>query len=179
MPQGTADRLIKETQVEMGLEGIEIKKKWISSRYSREHGVPVTATNTLSEEEKKKKQHLLNVITQRVYDEKGGDKSRWMGDDRFKEIIEESKRELGMESAQVRRNTIYARLHRDQTTVFTLGKDSPYNEIDEPLVEALNSCLRKGESVTRTQGMEIANKILRAKRVAEGRGDVDFVLDAR
>ena len=47
---------------------------------------------------------------------------------------------------------------------------------DERLVEALNSCLPQGESVTHTQGMAIANKILKAKHVVEGHGEVTFFL---
>lgn len=72
-----------------------------------------------------------------------------------------------MESTHVWRNTLYVRLHRNQTTVFTLGKIL-HTMTDEPLVEALDICQPQGESVTHTQGMAIVDKISRAKHVIEG-----------
>lgn len=103
----------------------------------KEHSEFTKMTKILSGEEKKKKQHLLNMITQWVYDAKGRDKDKlW-----FNEIIEVAKGQVGMESTHAWRNTKYAWLHRSQTTGFILEKDSPYNEIDELFVEALYSCL--------------------------------------
>lgn len=61
----------------------------------------------------------------------------------------------------------------------TLGSDSKtyWNVIDEPLVATINNWLSQGISVSRAQGIEFANTLLKGKKKGTNDKGQDIVLD--
>lgn len=76
------------------------------------------------------------------------------------------------------KNIIFGRIHRKSYHVLTLGKESPYNAFDDPLVETINHWLSEGRSVTRDMGLEVANSLLKVHKLKH-KIDNEILLDAR
>jgi len=138
----------------------------------------------LSEEEKRNRDILVNEITNRYIrrkEEVGGGSyapHSKLPDGELDRIIEDTKNDLGMYDFDIPKATIRARVvdhHRKSSSssfpapaaVTTFGQESnssPYDIIDEPLVATINTWLSQGVSVTRAQGLEFANTLLKGTR---------------
>ena len=83
-----------------------------------------------------------------------------------------------MEDAVVKLITICTHVHRNSLRVMTLEKECLYNAIDEPFIENINNWLSRGMSVTHVQGSELANSLLKQKRLERNNTGDEIQLDA-
>lgn len=82
---------------------------------------------------------------------------------------------LGIHEFEVPKPSIRGRVKRKSLIVENVGSSAPYSIIDKELVTTVNDWLGQGISVTRDQGLEFANQLLKSKKVKKG----DIVLDAK
>ena len=158
----------------------------------------------LSEDDNKKRQLLMNEVTARYVKEKEGCKK--LPDGTLDRIIEQTKNDLGIHEFEVPKASIRGRINRKSLHVQTLGSESPFDvslrccscyvevlsltishlclhfveqAIDEPLVTTINSWLSQGISVTRAQGLDLANRLLKGKGMAKDKHGQEIVLNAK
>ena len=81
---------------------------------------------------------------------------------------------LGIHEFEVPKPSIRGRVKRKSLIVENVGSSAPYSIIDKELVATVNDWLGQGISVTRDQGLEFANQLLKSKKVKN-----DIVLDAK
>ena len=184
---GTINAIIQGAKLEYGMADIKVKnlRQKIQARFTKEH--PEFDGNNpgqlkigeLTEEEQKRRQHLMNEITARYVRVKETTGKKKLVDGALDRIIEEVKNDLGIHEFDVPKASIRGRINRKSLHVQTLGKDSPYNLIDEPLVQTINGWLSQGISVTRAQGLNLANKLLAEKNQTKDSLGNDIVLDAK
>ena len=178
LPSGTLDAIVDTTKAEMGMPQFNFDKNRIRCRFKREH--PHFSSNrstlpdigTMSEETKRKRQLLFNEITARYVHERevhNGKLPRGAMD----LIISSAKDDLGIHDIEVPKSTIRGRHERESPHVMTLGKESPHNAIDEPLIQTINRRLNQGISVTRAQGLELAKSLLKEKMVNENETELN------
>lgn len=163
----------------------------------------------LSEEEKRNRDILINEITNRYVrrkEEEGEGSSsaphNKLPDGELDRIIEDTKNDLGMYDFDIPKATIRGRVadhHRKAssstssssfpapvTVTTTFGQEnhsSPYDVIDVPLVATINTWLSQGVSVTRAQGLEFANTLLKGTETEDSGGmdgeENEVFLDAK
>jgi len=182
---GTMDSIIEGVKLEYGMPNLNQSslKVRVQAKFTREH--PEFSSmrpgqlkiGDLEVEEKKRRQHLVNEITARYIKEKGETKK--LPDGSLDRIIEETKTDLNIHEYDVPKASIRGRIHRKSPHVQTLGNDSPYNVIDEPLVATINGWLSQGISVTRDQGLELANRLLKGRSLEKDTKGNIIILDAK
>ena len=126
----------------------------------------VLEISKLSEEDKRKRQQLMNEVTTR-YVRRKEEGPKKLPDGELDRIITQTKDDLGIHCFDVPKASIRGRINRKSLTVMTLGDYSPYDAIDEPLVATINNMLSQGISVTRAQGLEFANSLLKGKKMGD------------
>eukprot|EP00571_Detonula_confervacea_P003721 CAMPEP_0172319152 /NCGR_PEP_ID=MMETSP1058-20130122/36955_1 /TAXON_ID=83371 /ORGANISM="Detonula confervacea, Strain CCMP 353" /LENGTH=515 /DNA_ID=CAMNT_0013034145 /DNA_START=44 /DNA_END=1591 /DNA_ORIENTATION=- len=182
---GTMHSIIEGVKLEYGMPDLKVNslKVRVQAKFTKEH--PEFQGNNpgqlkigeLLDEEKKRRQLLLNEITARYIREKEGTKK--LADGSLDRIIESTKNELNIHEFEVPKASIRGRIHRKSPHVQTLGNESPYDVIDEPLVATINGWLSQGISVTRDQGLELANRLLKGRNLEKDTFGNTLVLDAK
>ena len=89
-------------------------------------------------------------------------------EDTLGRIIRETKDDLGIHEFEVPPGSIRGRLHRKSLHVQKLGGTERHHELDGPLVATLNGWLARGMSVTRADGLNLANTLLRGEDMGDG-----------
>ena len=103
-----------------------------------------------------------------------------MADGTLSKIIDECKSDLGIHDFDVPAASIRGRINRKSLHVQKLGGGSQrYDAIDAPLVATINGWSGEGISVTRDQGLDLANQLLRGKGMEKDDDGNDVVLDAQ
>ncbi|KAL9187904.1 hypothetical protein ACHAXT_006282 [Thalassiosira profunda] len=187
LPPGTLDSIIEAVKLEYGLTEQDIKlnslKQMVTARY-RKDNPEFQSTSPgqvkiakLSEEAAQRRQLLFNEITARYVREKEANPKK-LADGTLDRIIEQTKVDLDIKEFSVPKASIRGRINRKSYHVQTLGSDSPANSIDAPLVATINSWLSQGISVTRAQGLELANGLLKGKKLKTSTGQ-EIQLDAK
>lgn len=122
------------------------------------------------------RQRLLNKIMEKYLAEKEihGEK---LPDGTLLLIIENTKEDFGMEDEYVSKETILGRVKRNSIFVMNHFTRHKYWDLHDPLVEAINNCLSQGTSVTRDQGLDLANELLKEHHPDTEKDDI--VLDYR
>jgi len=178
LPRGRMEQIVEGVKLEFGMEDVETPrslKKQLGKRFRKNHpefdsnGPGVLNVNLLDDEGKKRREMLLNEVTIRYVQEKTAHPHK-LADGTLVRIIEQTKREMDITEFEVKQDTIRGRIHRNSFYVRTLKKDSPYDKIDDVLVETLNGWLGQGVSISRAQGLDLANQLLKEWR-ANHRGD--------
>lgn len=187
LQRGTMSAIVDGVKLEYGVTDIKVNhlQQKIQAKFAKEN--PEFEGNnpgqlkleTLTEEERKKRQLLLNEITARYVREKKETGRKKLVDGSLDRIIEQTKNDLGIHDFVVHKASIRGRINRKSLYVQTLGSESPYNVIDEPLVSTINTWLSQGISVTRAQGLELANQLLEGKNLQKDTFGNDLVLDAK
>ncbi|KAL7551257.1 hypothetical protein ACHAWF_014453 [Thalassiosira exigua] len=184
---GALDQIIEGVKMEYGLANYRLGylKSKVRIRFSKENpefesGPPDRLKiGELSEEGKERRQRLLNEITARLVREKEAHPKK-LPDGALDRIIEETKRDLDIHEFEVNKCSIRGRIQRKSPSVQTLGKQYPQHDaVDEALVAHVNSWLKRGISVSRAQGLELANQLLRSKGLEKDSSGREIVLDAR
>eukprot|EP00581_Thalassiosira_minuscula_P012120 CAMPEP_0183712084 /NCGR_PEP_ID=MMETSP0737-20130205/7336_1 /TAXON_ID=385413 /ORGANISM="Thalassiosira miniscula, Strain CCMP1093" /LENGTH=573 /DNA_ID=CAMNT_0025940661 /DNA_START=64 /DNA_END=1785 /DNA_ORIENTATION=- len=186
LPPGTMDAIIEGVKLEYGLAEVKLSslKTRCQARFTKEN--PEFQSNPpdqikigkLSSEDKRRRQVLINEVTSRYVREKEAHPKK-LADGTLDRIIEQTKEDLGITEFDVPKASIRGRINRKSHFVQTLGSESPYNAIDEPLVTTINSWLSQGISVTRAQGLDLANRLLKGKRLDHDSNGAEIVLDAK
>ena len=139
---------------------------------------------TLSEEENKRRQILMNTVMTKyikMKEEADADGKKSLSKGKIDDIIKESKKELGAsyEEIEVPHETIRGRMYRKTPTVMLVTGALPPDDMDVTLVNNINAILAKGVSVTRVQGLEMAKKLLKGKKLACPETGDDIAMDAK
>ena len=191
LPGGTLDNIIEGVKLEYGMASVDLKgsakglKTKVQSRFTREHPefeekMPARVkVNDLSEEDRKRRQLLMNEITVRYATERDQHDKKKLPDGSLDRIIQQTKNDLGIHDFEVHPPSIRGRINRKSLHVQSLGSESPYDMIDKPLVATINTWLAQGMSVTRQQGLDIANKLLKGKGGDKDVTGKEIVLDAK
>lgn len=196
---GTLETIIEDVKVEYVMPVIEVNhlKQKIQHRFRKENP-EFEETNdtapgrlrlkTLSNEQRQRRQILLNEVATRyvrMKEEAGGER---MEDGALDRVIEETKDELGIHEFAVNKFTIRGRMLRSALVVErgTARKTTPKKagaasaasrSIDAPLVSTVNEWLRQGISVAPTQGLTLANLLLKGQDLGKDESGKDIVLD--
>mmetsp|Transcript_38116 Transcript_38116/g.70356 ORF Transcript_38116/g.70356 Transcript_38116/m.70356 type:complete len:520 (-) Transcript_38116:113-1672(-) len=185
LPPGTMDSIIEGVKLEYGLSDVKMSslKTRCQARFTKENPEFQNCGGSLkigelSEDDRKRRQHLLNEITARYIREKETHPKK-LADGTLDKIIEATKLELGITEFEVHKASIRGRINRKSFHVQTLGNESPYDAVDEPLVSTINSWLSQGISVTRAQGLDLANRLLKGKKLDLDSKGEEIVLDAK
>lgn len=185
LPPGTLDAIVEGVKLEYGMPDVKLStlESMIQARFKKEHpefkSNPTTNVEirTLSEEDQRKRQILMNEVTHRYVKAKEGQKK--LPDGSLDRIITQVQDDLGIHGFQVPKASIRGRVNRKSLSVMTLGEKSPYDIIDETLVSTINNMLSQGISVTRAQGLEMANTLLKGKKREKDDNGEDIFLDAK
>jgi len=132
----------------------------------------------LSEEAQRRRQALINEVTARYMKAKDSGPKK-LPDGALDSIILQAKNDLNIHEFDVPKASIRGRIHRKSPAVMTLKDKSPYDIIDAPLVSTINNWLGQGISVTRAQGLEFANTLLKGKKAATDKDGNPIILDAK
>eukprot|EP00579_Thalassiosira_antarctica_P026487 CAMPEP_0202003040 /NCGR_PEP_ID=MMETSP0905-20130828/8736_1 /ASSEMBLY_ACC=CAM_ASM_000554 /TAXON_ID=420261 /ORGANISM="Thalassiosira antarctica, Strain CCMP982" /LENGTH=518 /DNA_ID=CAMNT_0048560109 /DNA_START=131 /DNA_END=1687 /DNA_ORIENTATION=+ len=186
LPAGTMDSIIEGVKLEYGFTDIKMSslKVRCQARFTKEN--PELQINypgqikwgELPEEDRKRRQLLMNEITARYVQEKEAHPKK-LADGTLDRIIQQTKTDLGITEFEVPKASIRGRINRKSFHVQTLGGESPYDAIDEPLVATINSWLSQGISVTRAQGLDLANRLLKGKQLDHDTNGGEIVLNAK
>ncbi|KAL7467750.1 hypothetical protein ACHAXS_007994 [Conticribra weissflogii] len=183
LPNGALDGIVKQTKKDMGLD-TEVNIHRIQAKFKRNHpNFDNKVSNqpelrTLSAETKRRRQLLINEVTARYIKEKDTNKGK-LPNCTIDLIISSAKQDLGIYDIDVPKGTIQGRVFRKSLQVLTLGKESPYKAIDNPLIAAINDWLSQGVTVTRDQGLALANSLLRGKNLHIDSNGNEIMLDAK
>jgi len=188
LPKGVIKDIIDAVKLEHGVTDVKMTplETKVQVRFKKENpdfvSLPPVALPKLSEEDKKRRQTLLNEITKRYVKLKEGCIDKSLADGELGRIIRQTKDDLGIHDFDVPRETIIEG-RVEPPSAIPLGKESSYDAIDGPLVATINAWLSQGVSVTRAQGLEFANALLRGTKVAkdaktDGEGN-EMLLDAK
>lgn len=165
--------------MEHGVPGIKMEnalKTRIQARFKKEHpefesdppDQPKPAE--LSDEDKGRLEILMHEVVARCSRARkehssAGKKKTKLSDKELERIIGDAKYDLGID-LDVSKTDIRDRLQRkSEEVVMTSGDTSSYDAIDEPLVATINNWLSQGISVTRAQGLELANALLKERNI--------------
>ncbi|KAL7553984.1 hypothetical protein ACHAWF_017353 [Thalassiosira exigua] len=190
LPKGTIESIYEGIKLESGFGTVPDKldkttQVRIQTRFRKEHPdvrthhPGVLQIRTLTKEQKKRRQILMNEILSRYIKKKEDTGMKKLPDGVMDVIIVETKADLGIHEFEVPKETIRGRLHRKSAMVMTLETGNRFDFIDAPLVVMINNWLSQGISVTRAQGLQFANDLLKEKREQGFSVDADIVLDAR
>ena len=173
------DQIVEGVKAEFGMDDLprlDNLKMRCQARFTRTHpefdsnGPGVLKLKTLDAEAKRRRQRLLNEVTERYVRQKEAHPHK-LADGTLERIIEAAKADLGITEFEVKKDTIRGRLNRNSFYVRTLGNHSPYDVLDAKLVETINGWLGQGLSVTRAQGLELANRLLKEHQGQKKDGD--------
>lgn len=201
LAKGTFDSIIEAVRLEQGLHPdpsrMRAIRQKVQARFTRENpNFEVANPNRLkigelSEENKRRRETLLNEITARYLRTreeankgttmtKQGPRSLKMADGTIPRIIEECKNDLGIHDFDVNMSSIRGRIHRKSLFVSKVRKGSKeYDAIDVPLVATINSWLGEGIPVTRAQGLDLANQLIKGKKLDRDEHGNVILLDAQ
>ncbi|KAL3770536.1 hypothetical protein ACHAW5_009564 [Stephanodiscus triporus] len=187
---GTFDSIIEGVRLELGMlpdpRRMRAIRNIVQARFTREHPELEPANpkrlkiGELSEEDKRRREVLVNEVTARYVRTKEVHGKVKMADGTLARIIEECKNDLGIHDFDVPEPSIRGRINRKSLHVQKLVKGSlQYDAIDVPLVATINSWLGEGIPITRDQGLDLANRLLRGKKMEKDDDGNDVVLDAQ
>ena len=174
--------LSKSVKEEFGLpDDLAIKKNRITYRYRREHPEHksnpehVVEIRKLSSEDKKRREKLVNEVLARYLKAKTENPTK-LPNGTIEKIIEETKKDLDIHDFDVPASSIRGRIHRKSH--FVSHEKSNRDDIDDQLVETINSWLTKGLKVTREQGLQFANQLFASKNLDKDSNGKPITLDA-
>lgn len=174
--------LSKSVKEEFGLpDDLAIKKNRITYRYRREHPdhksnpEHVVEIRKLSSEDKKRREKLVNEVLARYLKAKAENPTK-LPNGIIEKIIEETKKDLDIHDFDVPASSIRGRIHRKSH--FVSHEKSNRDDIDDQLVETINSWLKKGLKVTREQGLQFANQFFASKDLDKDSNGNPITLDA-
>ena len=174
--------LSKSVKEEFGLpDDLAIKKNRITYRYRREHPdhksnpEHVVEIRKLSSEDKKRREKLVNEVLARYVKAKTENPTK-LPNGTIEKIIEETKKDLDIHDFDVPASSIRGRIHRKSH--FVSHEKSNRDDIDDQLVETINSWLKKGLRVTREQGLQFANQLFASKNLDKDSNGNPITLDA-
>ena len=187
---GTLASIIEGVRLEHGFlpdpRRMRAIRNMVQARFTKEHPELEPANpnrlkiGELAAEDKRRREALVNEITARYVRTKAAHGKRKMADGTLSRIIEECKNDLGIHDFDVPAASIRGRINRKSLHVQKLGGGSQrYDAIDAPLVATINSWSGEGISVTRDQGLDLANRLLRGKRMEKDDDGNDVMLDAQ
>ncbi|KAL7537985.1 hypothetical protein ACHAXR_011162 [Thalassiosira sp. AJA248-18] len=186
LPPGTLESIVEGVKLEYGMADVKMStlETKVQTRFKKENpefkSTPegVLEIGKLSEDENRRRQILMNEVTTRyVRAKEEGPKK--LPDGELDRIIEQAKTDLGILDFDVPKASIRGRINRKSLQVMTLGSTSPYDVIDVPLVATINNWLSQGISVTRGQGLEFANTLLKGKNMEKNPDGKEILLDAK
>jgi len=184
LPNGALDGIVEQAKKDMGLPDTEVNIHRIQAKFKRNNPnfdnkiSDQPELRTLPAETKRRRQLLINEVTARYVKEKETNKGK-LPNCTIDLIISSAKQDLGIYDIDVPKGTIQGRVFRKSLQVLTLGKESPYKAIDNPLIAAINDWLSQGVTVTRDQGLALANSLLRGKNLQIDSNGNEIMLDAK
>mmetsp|Transcript_15120 Transcript_15120/g.32820 ORF Transcript_15120/g.32820 Transcript_15120/m.32820 type:complete len:604 (+) Transcript_15120:103-1914(+) len=163
---GTLKSIVEGAKLELGIADVKMTsfEAKIQTRFKKEHP-ELFDSSVLSEDDKLRRQNLMNEVSARYARAKEEHPKKNLPHGKLDVIIDQTKADMGMHEFDVPKVSIRGRIGRDSLHVMTMGSNSPYDAIDEPLVETINNWLSQGISVTRAQGLEFANTLLEGKKM--------------
>jgi len=187
---GTLASIIEGVRLEHGYlpdpRRMRAIRNMVQARFTKEHPELEPANpnrlkiGELAAEDKRRREALVNEITARYVRTKAAHGKRKMADGTLSRIIEECKTDLGIHDFDVPAASIRGRINRKSLHVQKLGGGSQrYDAIDAPLVATINGWSGEGISVTRDQGLDLANRLLKGKRMEKDDDGNDVMLDAQ
>lgn len=183
---GTLESIVEGVKLEYGMVDVKMAtlETKIQQRFKKDNpefkSTPegILDIGQLSEEDNRRRQILFNEVTAR-YVKRKEEGPKKLPDGELDRIIEQTKQDLGILDFDVPKASIRGRINRKSLHVMTLGSHSPYDIIDDPLVETINGWLKQGISVTRAQGLEFANALLKGKEREKDSEGKEILLDAK
>mmetsp|Transcript_14522 Transcript_14522/g.29706 ORF Transcript_14522/g.29706 Transcript_14522/m.29706 type:complete len:598 (-) Transcript_14522:65-1858(-) len=179
---GAFAELGKSVKLEFGFpDDFAISKNRITYRYRREfpdrksNPDHVVEIRSLSSEDKKRREHLVNEVVARYLKVKDANPKK-LANGTISRIIEETKKDLDIHEFDVPESSIRGRIHRK--SYYVSHENGNRDDIDDPLVETINSWLKNGISVTREQGLTLANQMLSGKNLDKDSDGNTITLDA-
>lgn len=178
---GTLAELSVKVKEEFGLSDFPVNKNRITYRYRREfpehksNPDHVVEIRTLSSEDKKRREYLVNEVVARYLKEKDANPKK-LANGSIKRIIDQTKEDLDIHDFDVPESSIRGRIHRK--SFFVSHENGNLDDIDELLVDTINSWLKKDIKVTRDQGLQLANQMLAANNLHKDSDGNTITLDA-
>lgn len=179
---GAFAQLSKTVKQEFGFpDDFAISKNRITYRYRREfpdrrsNPDHVVEIRKLSSEDKKRREHLVNEVVARYLREKDANPKK-LANGSIRRIIEETKKELDIHDFDVPESSIRGRIHRKSH--FVTHENGNRDDIDDSVVETINSWLKSGISVSREQGLTLANQTLAGRNLDKDSNGNTITLDA-
>lgn len=178
---GTLAELSVKVKEEFGLSDFPVNKNRITYRYRREfpehksNPDHVVEIRTLSSEDKKRREYLVNEVVARYLKEKDANPKK-LANGSIKRIIDQTKEDLDIHDFDVPESSIRGRIHRK--SFFVSHENGNLDDIDELLVDTINSWLKKDIKVTRNQGLQLANQMLAANNLHKDSDGNTITLDA-
>ena len=180
---GAFAALKKSVKEEFGLpHDFVINKNRITYRYRRDfpdhkaNPDHVIEIRNLSSEDKKRREQLVNEVVARYVREKDANTAKKLPKGTVERIVEECKNDLNIHDFDVPTSSIRGRLHRK--SYYVSHENGNLDDIDGSLVDSINSWLKSGMSVTRDQGLQLANQILAEQNLNKDSNGNMVTLDA-
>ena len=180
LPHGRFATLVEEVKKEMGMEDFDMPLSKINKRVTW-HYLTWPKKKGSTKEDRKQLTEEVYKRYERAKKSHGGVIGVGVG----KSIIDGVKLELGLTDAEVNYSSLEqmarARFRKENPDFepsfkSMKEKEKKENPIDTELVKAIKKQLSKGVSVTRVQGLEMAEKLVRS--IKEKGVDNEIVLDA-
>lgn len=179
---GAFAQLSKSVKQEFGFpDDFAVSKNRITYRYRREfpdrksNPDHVIEIRKLSSEDKRRREHLVNEVVARYLKEKDANPKK-LANGSIRRIIEETKKELDIHDFDVPESSIRGRIHRKSH--FVTHENGNRDDIDDSVVDTINSWLKSGISVSREQGLALANQTLAGKNLDKDSDGNTITLDA-
>ena len=179
---GAFAKLSKSVKQEFGFPvDFAVSKNRITYRYRKEfpdrksNPDHVVEIRNLSSEGKKRRERLVNEVVARYLREKDANPKK-LANGTIGRIIEDAKKDLDIHEFVVAESSIRGRIHRK--SYYVSHENGNRDDIDDPVVDSINSWLAKGIAVTREQGLTLANQILAAKNLGKDSDGNTIALDA-
>ena len=182
LPTGALAKLSNSVKDEFRLHSdFTVNKNRITYRYRREfpdhktNPEHVVEIRKLSREDKKRREHLVNEVVARYLKEKDANPKK-LPNGSIERIIEETKKDLDIHDFDVPASSVRGRIHRK--SFYVSHENGNRDDVDDNLVDTINNWLTKGISVTRDQGLQLANQMLAAKNLGKDSDGNTIALDA-
>jgi len=183
---GTLKSIIEGAKLELGMGGVKMQQcveVLVQNRFRRNHP-KLSKRKNLSEHDKQRRQSLVNEIAARCARAAEENPKKELHDYELECIIAQTADVLGMHEFSVSKACI--RSHASKKAAATKASDVaiaqvdqlPFDAIDEPLLKTINDWLSQGISVTRAQGIEVANTLLQSQKEKHPVDETRFILDA-
>lgn len=117
----------------------------------------------------------MNEVVARYLREKDANPKK-LANGSIRRIIEETKKELDIHDFDVPESSIRGRIHRKSH--FVTHENGNRDDIDDSVVETINSWLKSGISVSREQGLTLANQTLAGRNLDKDSNGNTITLDA-